>query len=374
MSGAPTYSFSPSELEMYGSWTSSLADHSQVPAHLPNPGESHSSTESDYFTLLRPQPNSDHLGGGLFGHTDEPDPIGIDKRAMASQFHNQIKSFVNYLDECKDRYELIAYPLEHKEMLKAYKDEAENIQKGAQELIKMSSGAMWTAPFHDDGTPTQEAWDAFMRSFLSTNHQLETTQNLMRDMDSWVCYYEADCEPKHFVFMGQEVGRDELTRQLLYCADYVYADDSPAPEPVHYFCRRLGLIVEEVGIIRHHERFFEIEGVSRKWSEAREVMDSFIQARDRLYTRIKALIAACEAATPVPYRHKNGFIRYHASCMFMEALLGEARQLPVLQALVWDMHDWLKSYDTDCAPLLRRIKEHAERIQGRAERQARQHR
>lgn len=370
MSGLPQYSSGPSEQVMYGSWTSSMADHSQVPVHLPNPGEPGSSAQASQFTLLRPDYNSDHLGGGLFGQTAKPNQIGIDKRAIASEFHDQLKSFASHLEECEQRYELTAYPPEHKEKLKAYKDQAQNFKASVQDLITEGGGAMGTTPFHEDGTPTQGAWDAFMRNFLSTDRQLQTTQDLMRNMNWWLIYYQADCPPKHFVFLGQEVGVDDFAQTLVSCGECVYGDQSPATGLLRDFARLLMRVVYAVSRIREHEPLFEIKKIAHKWSKAKGVIDSLLQGRASLYARIRGLVAACEAAMPVPYRHGDGSIKYYASKGFMGALFDEGRQLGELEAIRWDMNDWLESYNRDCAPLFRRIRENAESFKRHAQRQA----
>ncbi|KAK7699691.1 hypothetical protein SLS64_011464 [Diaporthe eres] len=252
----------------------------------------------------------------------ESNRIDIDKREIASEFHNQLKSFASNLKECKTRYECSNEP-GHRQVLKAYIDQGEIVNTSVQELIKASDGARRAVHLRDDGTPTQEVWNAFMRNFLRDDNQLQTTQDLMRHMDQWIYYYEADCSfaPKPFTFLGRDLGVYGLMNNLLNCADIVFGRHSPTTRPVRDFTRNLGQVADEVRRIREHESLLEIEEISRRWPAPRDTFNWFIEKAKEIYDMIRDLVTVCEAGIPAPYRLENGSVAYGAALSFMGALL-----------------------------------------------------
>ncbi|KAK7709638.1 hypothetical protein SLS63_013153 [Diaporthe eres] len=313
--------------------------------------------------MLRSPYTTDSRGKLFHEQPAESNRIDIDKREIASEFHNQLKSFASNLKECKTRYECSNEP-GHRQVLKAYIDQGEIVNTSVQELIKASDGARRAVHLRDDGTPTQEVWNAFMRNFLRDDNQLQTTQDLMRHMDQWIYYYEADCSfaPKPFTFLGRDLGVYGLMNNLLNCADIVFGRHSPTTRPVRDFTRNLGQVADEVRRIREHESLLEIEEISRRVPGARRICNGLIDKRGSFYTRIRDLITVCEAHVPAPWRDEGGSLARDASISFMEALLSQDRLFRALDDLRWDMVEWLEHFDEDCAPILKKMRDKRQRM------------
>lgn len=329
----------------------------QAPVHLENTEGVDSSTEANRSSL----PRSQWL---IYEQPAESNWIDIEKREIAGGFHNQLKSFAGYLTECKERYQRPDNPPEHMQLLKLYVDQGENVNTSIRELIKASDETIRAVHFHDDGTPTQEVWDVFVRNFLRDDSQLQTTQDLMRNMDQWVCYYEADCTfaPKPFVLLGKQLTAYGFRHDLLNCADTVHGHHSPETKPVRDFIRALGLVAEEVSRIREHEPLLEDGEVSRRWPTVRDMFNWFTEKAEEVYDKIRDLVTVCEAGMPAPYRLENGSVAYGAALSFMGALLGDGRLLQQLENLRRNMVHWLNLYDRDCTPMLTAMRDDKQRI------------
>lgn len=339
------------------------AGYAQVPVSLADTGGLDSSTEANQFTLLRSPYTTDSRGKLFHEQPAESNRIDIDKREIASEFHNQLKSFAGNLKECKTRYEWSNKP-EHRQLFKAFIDQGAIVNTSVQEHFNASDGASRAIHFHDDGTPTQEVWYAFMRNFLRDDNQLQTTQDLMRHMDQWIYYYEADCSfaPKPFTFLGRDLGVYGLMNNLLDCADTVFGRHSPTTRPVRDFTRNLGQVADEVKRIREHESLLEIEEISRRFPRAGRIFNVLIDKREIFYTRTRDLITVCEAHVPTPWRDEGGSLTRDASLNFMEALLGPNRLFRALDDLRWDMVEWLERFDEDCAPILKKMRDERQRM------------
>lgn len=348
--------------------------HSQAPVHLTNTAELHSSTEANQFTLLGSQHNPNNLGHLIFQHSATSSRIGTDKREIASEFHNTLKSLAANLKQCRSRYQLSGDIPENSARLKAYTEQGESLYTRVQDLLTLSEANVQPFPLHGDGTLSQEAWDTFTKSLLSDDDQLQEVRYLTRDMDSWVEYYKHDCVLKPFVFLGRDLDATEFNQSLLACADYMYGPHSRTARPLREFCDELTRVAQNLDIIRKHEPLCERRGgISRRQLEARDKMDDFIAGSESLNARVRDLVTACEAGVPEPYRCEDGTISHDACLRFTRALVRQDPNLEDLKNLTWYMRDLLESYDRKCSPVLRRLQEEAERRQRHHGGQAKQH-
>lgn len=340
------------------------AQYPQAHVHLASTGGLHPSTEASQFTLLRSPYNPDSRAKLIYEQPAESERIGVDKQEIALEFHSQLKSFAGCLKQCKKRHEWSDNPPEQRQLLRTFIDQGERVNTNVRELIIAMDGTMRAVHFHDDGTPTQEVWNAFMRNFLRDDNQLQTTKDLTRHMDQWVCYYEADCTfaPKTFTFLGQDHGVYCLRSDLLNCADMIFGPQSPTTRPVRDFTRNLSQVADGARQIKNHESLLEIEEVSRSVPRARRICKGLINKQEMFYDRIRDLVAECEAYVRAPWRYKGGSLTYDASLSFMEALLGPNKLFRELDHLRWDMVEWLEHFDEDCAPILKNIQDTAQRI------------
>lgn len=422
MSGIRSYSSSPSEQAMYGSWTSSMVDepyeyqtsppqylpypssravfydspdtsseldpgssdgrtsysreteHSEAHVHPTNTAELHSRTEANQFTLLGSQHNPDNLGNVIFQHAATSSRIGTDKMEIASEFHHRLKSLAANLKQCRHRYQLSGGILENRVRLEAYTEQGESLYMRVQDLLSMSEENVRPFPLHADGTLSQEAWDTFTKSFLSDDHQLQEVRDLTRDMNLWVEYYKHDCVLKPFVFLGRDLDTPEFNLSLVACANYMYGPDSRIARPLREFCQELTKVAQKLDDIRDHEPLCDrSEEVSRRQLEARATMDEFIAASESLDARVRDLVVDCEAGVPEPYRCADGSISHDACFRFTRAMVRQEPNLEELKKITWDMRDWWDSYHSKCAPALRRLREEAETRQRHHGGQAKQH-
>lgn len=347
--------------------------HSQAPVHLTNTAELHSSTEANQFTLLGSQHNPDNLGNLIFQHAATSSRIGTDKREIASEFNTRLISFAANLKQCRSRYQLSGNIPENSARLKAYTEQGESLYTRVQDLLRMSEEGAQPFPLHADGTLSQEAWDTFTKSLLSDDHHLQETRDLTRDMGLWVTYYRLDCVLKPFVLLGRDLDACEFEKSLTACADHIYGPNSRIARPLREFCHELMEVAQKLDNIRGYEPLCGRRGISRRLPEARCKIDEFIAGAESLNARVRDLVTACEAGVPEPYRCEDGNITHDACLSFTRALVRQHPNLEELKTITWDMKDWLESYDRKCTPVLKNLREEAERRQRHHGGQAKQH-
>lgn len=348
-------------------------EHSEAHVHPTNTAELHSRTEANQFTLLGSQHNLDNHGNVVFQHAATSSRIGTDKMEIAREFHHRLKSLATNLKQCRNRYQLSGNTPQNSARLKAYTEQGESLYTRVQDLLTMSEENIQPFPLHEDGTLSQEAWDTFMRSFFSDDHQLQEVRDLTRDMNLWVEYYKHDCVIKPFVFLGRDLDAYKFEQSLIVCANHVYGSDSRTARPLIEFCEELILVAQNLDNIRDHKPLCESMEIPRRLPEARGKMDEFIAGVDSLNARVRDLVTECEAGVPEPYRCEDGVITHDACLRFTRALVRQDPHLEKLRDLTWDMRDWLESYQRKCSPVLRQMREEAGRRQRHHGGQAKQH-
>lgn len=166
-------------------------EHLQATLHTTNTGLD-SGLEDDHFILLGQYYTQDDLGKVIFEHAAKSNRIGIHKREIAAKFRDQLDSLSDHLEEFKEAYRSSLNMPEVRAELHSYIDEWQHLSKRVQELVEVCEEAAETVPLHVDGTYTQEAWDAFMKTFLGVHHLPMRTLDVMSDMEMLIDYYEQD--------------------------------------------------------------------------------------------------------------------------------------------------------------------------------------
>lgn len=169
----------------------------QTPAHLGNTGGLGSNidfpnTEASRFSLLGRSITPDGLGMVIYEHAAKSNRVGIQHREIAARFRDQLISLADHVEELKEGYRLSRNVPAARAEIGSYIDEWEYLSPRVQELVRVCEEAMQTIPLHEDGTYTQEAWDAFIKTFLGVHHLPAATEDVMRDMELLIEYYEED--------------------------------------------------------------------------------------------------------------------------------------------------------------------------------------
>lgn len=168
-------------------------EHSQAFSHLANPGPD-SGRGVSQFIVMGQSYDPDGLGKVIYEIAAKSSRIGMHKREIAAKFREQLNSLADYLQDFKEAYRVSRNMREARADLEPYINEWEYLVPRVQELVSMCGEAAETVPLHEDGSYTQEAWDAFMKAFLGVGHLPRRTWNIMRDMGFLIDYYEQDGE------------------------------------------------------------------------------------------------------------------------------------------------------------------------------------
>ncbi|KAI7773695.1 hypothetical protein LA080_010063 [Diaporthe eres] len=172
-------------------------EYPQAPVHLPNTGRLGSNidipnTEASRFSLLGRSFTPDGLGKVIYEHAAKSNRVGCHNRENAARFRGQLISLADHVEGFKEGYRLSRNLPEARAYMESYIDEWENLSQRVQELVRVCEESMQTAPLHEDGTYTQQAWDAFMKAFLGVRHLPVATENVTKDMEMLLAYYEQD--------------------------------------------------------------------------------------------------------------------------------------------------------------------------------------
>ncbi|KAG6362323.1 hypothetical protein INS49_010553 [Diaporthe citri] len=172
-------------------------EHSQVPGYVANRGGLDSNidflnTEASRFSLLGQSFTPDGLGKVIYDHAAKSNRVGMHNREIAARFRDQLKSLADHLEGFKEGYRFSRNVPEARADMKSYIDQWGYLSPRVQELVRVCEEAMRTVPLHEDGTYTQQAWDAFMKTFLGVHHLPAATQDIMGDMELLIQYYEQD--------------------------------------------------------------------------------------------------------------------------------------------------------------------------------------
>lgn len=130
----------------------------------------------------------------IYEHAAKSSRIGIHKRDIAANFRDLLNSLAAHVEDFKEGYRLSHKMREVRADLETYINEWKYLVPRVQELVSVCGEAAQTVPLHEDGSYTQEAWDAFMKAFLGVDHLPLRTRDVMRDMEFLIEYYEQDGE------------------------------------------------------------------------------------------------------------------------------------------------------------------------------------
>ncbi|OQD74733.1 hypothetical protein PENDEC_c009G04258 [Penicillium decumbens] len=92
--------------------------------------------------------------------------------------------------------------------------------------------------------------------------------------------------------------------------------------------------------------------------EAAEVVEDFLESGDRLWTRFKKLLKACEMFMWKAAKRENGkgpvSMGRNAGCEFVDSIFGRDRELENTEKLMNSIRLWNMRFDANCEDILRR--------------------
>jgi len=92
-------------------------------------------------------------------------------------------------------------------------------------------------------------------------------------------------------------------------------------------------------------------------ADSQEMLDSFLESGDRLWTRFKKLLKACEHYMwKAAKREGKGSLMMgrNAGCEFVDSIFGRDRELENTEKLMHSIRLWNMRFDANCEDILRR--------------------
>lgn len=163
-----------------------------------------------------------------------------------------------------------------------------------------------------------------------------------------------------FVLMRCALDAFELAQHILEFRDYAYGTDSITTIPVIKFLQDLtsyGVVLRD---IREGERLCNVEEVTSKVPDARSTVAWYSARASLRNSKVRNLIAECEAAMPEEYRNRDGSIKLEACLEFTRTLFGRREELGDLSFLMRDLRE---SYNNKCAPQVKFMRDEDQRIE-----------
>jgi hypothetical protein len=101
------------------------------------------------------------------------------------------------------------------------------------------------------------------------------------------------------------------------------------------------------------------EGLLRvRSAESQEMLDSFLESGERLWTRFKKLLKACEHYMWKAAKREGGkgsmMMGRNAGCEFVDSIFGRDRELENTERLMHSIRLWNMRFDANCEDILRR--------------------